>query len=191
MSRLRLFTCFAAIALLSPAAPARPATLELRDLEGRLIDPFAGKKAEASVFIFLRTDCPISNAYAPEIRRLQQKYLSHGIAFWLVFLDRDQLPATIKKHLAEYDLSCPVLRDSRHELARVAGARVTPEAAIFKSTGERFFVGRIDNRFITFGKARPAATIHDLDDALAALLAGRQAPRSTGPAIGCFIDDLR
>ncbi len=34
--------------------------------------------------------------------------------------------------------------------------------------------GRIDDRYLTFGTQRPAATRHDLADALNAALAGRQ-----------------
>jgi hypothetical protein len=39
------------------------------------------------VLVFVRTDCPISNRYAPELRRLQDRFAPRGMAFWLVYPD--------------------------------------------------------------------------------------------------------
>jgi hypothetical protein len=38
---------------------------------------------------------------------------------------------------------------------------------------------------------RPAATRHDLEDALEAILAGRPVANHRTPAVGCLIADLR
>ena len=43
------------------------------DLSGKAHDPFASP-ARARVFIFVRTDCPITNRYAPEVARLAQQF---------------------------------------------------------------------------------------------------------------------
>ncbi len=40
------------------------------DLAGKAVDPFAVARGKAVVLIFVRTDCPISNRYAPVIQRL-------------------------------------------------------------------------------------------------------------------------
>ncbi|MEA3212850.1 MAG: hypothetical protein QOE70_5907 [Chthoniobacter sp.] len=187
----RFLLLLAATWLLPGAAFSGNPPLDLVDLNGQRIDPFQQPKTTASAFLFVRTDCPISNAYAPEIRRLHEKYASRGVAFWLVYLDRDEAPAAIRKHVAEYQYPCGVLRDSRHALAKACGARVTPEAAVYSAQGKLVFVGRIDDRYVAFGKSRPEATTHDLDESLTALLAGRPVPRPAGPAIGCFIEDLK
>ena len=47
--------------------------------------------------------------------------------------------------------------------------------------------GRIDDRYLTFGTQRPAATRHDLADALNAALAGRQPTAPAAPPVGCAI----
>src|SRR5271154_4950286 len=39
------------------------------DLTGKARDPFTSQ-VRARVFIFVRTDCPITNRYAPELARL-------------------------------------------------------------------------------------------------------------------------
>ena len=78
----------------------------------------------------------------------------------------------------------------KHALVEAAGARVTPEAALFVpgAGGARLvYHGRIDDRFVEFGRMRPAPTTHELEDAIAAVLAGKAVPRASAPAIGCAI----
>ena len=75
-------------------------------------------------------------------------------------------------------------------LVRRAGATITPEAAVFGAAPEPLYLGRIDDRYVDFGKARPEATRHDLEQALDAVLDGRPVPEPRTEAIGCFIADL-
>jgi hypothetical protein len=51
--------------------------------------------------------------------------------------------------------------------------------------------GRIDNLFEDFGRARPAATTHELDEAIQAALDGKEAPNASVPGVGCYISDLK
>jgi hypothetical protein len=39
----------------------------------------------AIVFLFTSTDCPISNRYAPEVRRLAQRFGPDGVVFRLIY----------------------------------------------------------------------------------------------------------
>src|SRR3954453_16325251 len=59
------------------------------DLQGRAVDPFQMRDAGAIVLLFVRTDCPVSNRYAPEIERMRAKYAAQGVVFWLVYPDED------------------------------------------------------------------------------------------------------
>ena len=147
--------------------------------------PFGNARARAIVLIFIRTDCPISNRYAPEIQRIQKEFSSKGIEFWLVYPSEGS--ETIRKHAVEYGYTCGVLPDPHHEWVKLAGVKTTPEAAIFTSLKKLVYRGRIDNRYISFGKARGQPTTHDLEAALKALVEGRPIPPAKGPAIGCAI----
>src|SRR4051812_42063268 len=151
----------------------------------------AKSDARFVVCLFARTDCPISNSYAPEVRRMYEKFSPHGVAFYLVYPDPDESPQVIEKHLKEYSYPFPALRDPKHELVKLAEARITPEAAVFDARGKLLYHGRIDDRYVDFGKARLAATVHDLEQALEAILAGKAAPAAGGPAVGCFIADVK
>jgi hypothetical protein len=160
------------------------------DLQDRLIDPFKSTRAKAIVFLFVRTDCPISNRYAPEIQRLFKKYGPQGIDFWLVYPDLETQPAEIARHAKEYQLSLRALRDPRHALVQRAEVRVTPEAAVFFRDGRVVYRGPIDDRFADFGKERPSPTRRELEEALLAILHGQPVPTATTRAIGCYIQAI-
>ena len=165
--------------------------MRLPDLAGRQVEPLRDAGAKAVVFLFTRTDCPVSNRYAPEVRRLYQEFAPRGITFYLVYPDRDASVETIRQHLKEYQYELSVLRDPEHNLVKLTGVRVTPEAAVFLPDGRMVYRGRIDDRYVAFGKMRPAPTTRDLEEVLAAILAGRSVTDKTTTAVGCFIADLR
>lgn len=163
------------------------------DLSGRRADPFQKTGARAVVLIFVRSDCPISNRYAPEIQRLATRFSPSRVVFWLVFVDPRESAEVIRKHNEEYGLRLGVLRDPGHTLVKMTGAEITPEAAVFALGGSKrqvVYRGRIDNRYADFGKERPAATTHDLEQALEAVLSKRPVAHPTTRAVGCFISDL-
>src|SRR6266404_71440 len=184
----------AAILLVAGAVCAdEPAATDLRlpDLDGRQIEPLRAKDAKAIVFIFIRTDCPLSNRYAPEVRRLHDKFAKSGVRFWLVYPDQGESGEIIRNHIKEYEYRLSALRDPEHKLVKITGAQVTPEAAVFLPGGRMVYRGRIDDRYVALGKARPAPTTRDLEQVLEAILEGKQVTNKTTAAIGCFIPDLR
>ena len=83
------------------------------------------------------------------------------------------------------------LRDPRHAFAAKSRVRVTPEVAVYGRAGELLYHGRIDDRYADLGKARPAPTSRDLQSALVSLVSGKAAKPPSGPAVGCFIEELR
>jgi len=152
-------------------------------------DPFASA-ARARVLLFVRTDCPITNRYAPELQRLAQEFSSRGAAFWLVYPDPATTPQAIEQHRAQYNFPGTVLRDPRHSLVKLAHATTAPETAVFDAAGRLQYHGRIDDRWVNPGTARPAARTHDLEDAIAAVLAGRRPAQPATQAVGCSLADV-
>jgi hypothetical protein len=149
----------------------------------------AGTKA--IVFVFTSTDCPISNRYAPELTRLATEFAAKGVVFRLVYPDpHDDAPA-IRAHMDAYAYAgaMQALRDPKHALVKFAGATITPEAAVY-ADGRVQYRGRIDDRYVDLGVERPAATRHDLADAIAAVLAGRPVAVPETQPVGCFIADF-
>jgi hypothetical protein len=161
--------------------------------------PFDDPNARAIVLLFTRTDCPISNRYAPEIKRIYDAYSGQGVKFYLVYPDRDETSASIEKHRGEYAYPMPAIADPSHEWVARASVTITPEAAVFLRSATStplhewrlVYHGRIDNRYIDFGKSRREPSIHDLQNAIREALAGRAVVPSETKAIGCYIADLR
>jgi hypothetical protein len=159
------------------------------DLAGHPRDPFASA-ARVRVFLFVRTDCPITNRYAPELHRLAGEFKSHGVDFWLIYPDPDEAAGHIKDHVAQYGFPGMPLRDPGHELVRRARATVAPEAAVFNVAGRLMYHGRIDDWYVDIGKARAAPQTHDLENAISAVLAGKPVVKEQTRAIGCSLTDI-
>jgi hypothetical protein len=186
----RWLACGALVAIALAAEARGQGAASLLDLDGRARDPFQGSRSRAIVAVFSRTDCPISNRYAPELARLHGAFAPRGVEFRLVF-PGDQPVDTITRHLREFGYPFGVWRDPGFAFVDRAGATVTPEAAVFDARGTLLYLGRIDDRYISAARRRPAPTSRDLEEALAAILAGRPVATDRTPAIGCLINDLR
>jgi len=183
--------------LCSAAALAQtgPGSPQLRDLNGRMRMPFTPAGA-ANVVVFVATDCPVSNSYAPEIQRVCREYGPRGVECSLIYEDVDIHPTTahldreVRQHLQEYgyrDFTAIVDRERR--AANHAKASVTPQAFVIDRAGHIRYRGRIDNLYAAFGKTRQQVTSHDLRDALDAVLAGGKVAHAETEALGCFITD--
>jgi hypothetical protein len=161
-------------------------------LSGASVDALqAPAGTKAIVFLFTSTDCPISNRYAPEVRRIADAFAAKGVVFRLVYPSPADDARAIREHMASYSYAgiADGVRDSKLALVKFTGATVTPEAVVVVD-GRVAYRGRIDDRYVDLGRERPAATEHDLFEALAAIVAGKPAPHKTTQAIGCFISDL-
>ena len=175
-----------------PASKAAPSPgIALKDPDGRLVDPFlAAENSSAIVFLFASVDCPVSNRYAPEVQRLHATFASRNVAFWLVYPNPGDTPDAVREHLKAFGYPVHALLDPHHDLVKVTKVSITPEAAVFTRARTLAYHGRIDDKFVSLGVERPAATRHDLLDALTAVVAGKSPIEPSAPAVGCFIADF-
>ena len=167
-------------------------TVLVQALSGAPVDALqAPAGTRAIVFLFTSTDCPISNRYAPEVRRIAEAFGSKGVAFRLVYPSPAEDARAIREHMAAYSYTgiADAVRDPKLALVKFAGATVTPEAVVVVG-GKVVYRGRIDDRYVDLGRERPAPTRHDLFDALTAIVSGKTAPLATTQAVGCFVSDL-
>ena len=179
--------CAALLAGLSTTAIGQSA--DVLDLASHSRNPFTSP-ARVRVFLFVRTDCPVTNRYAPELQRIAQEFSGREVDFWLVYPDPSETAAAIKTHIASYQFPGTPLRDAHHELVKRAHATVAPEAAVFDGEGRLIYHGRIDDRWVEIGKARPVAQTHDLENAISDVLAGKTVVPSETRAIGCSLADV-
>jgi hypothetical protein len=194
MARALHLMTWTAVVVAMCSAQSRTVAAPLRavDLDGTPFDlARASEGATAAVFIFTAIECPISNRYAPEIQRIATAFRSRGVRTWLVFANSVDQPAAIRTHMTKFGLTLPALRDPAHDLVRLAGATISPEAAVLDRRGRVRYHGRIDDRWVEFGRDRPAPTKRDLEDAIAAVLEGRPIPEPVTQAVGCYLSDFK
>jgi AhpC/TSA family len=175
--------CFAAG--LCFAGPGESTDLVINDLDGVARHPLEPAEKLASVLIFYGHDCPISNAYAPEINRICASHTN--FAFYIVQVDPDLTLAAARAHAREYDLRAPVLLDPQHRLIKLLKPTVTPDVIVLGKNGEVLYRGRIDDLYAEIEKKRGMVTQHDLRDALDAIAAGQPVKQKETKAIGCII----
>lgn len=166
------------------------ASTSAEDLYGRSVDPLKSPHGRVVVLLFVRTDCPISNRYAPLLQSLSTEFRGRA-NFWLVYPDRAESASQIRAHLSAYHYSLPTLRDPRHQLVKQAQATITPEAAVFDPNGRLLYHGRIDNQYEELGAPpRPKPTTHELADAITAALNHTSVSSDHVSATGCYIADV-
>lgn len=142
------------------------------------------------VLLFVRTDCPISNRYAPEIERIYEKYSAEGFEMRSVYPEPGLSSEDMLRHQKDYGLKIPASLDPNHQQVHLAKATVTPEAAVFVQ-GKLVYRGRIDNWYVDIGKSRPKPTEHSLEDVLRLISQGKvPAFRETSP-VGCVIEPVQ
>lgn len=132
------------------------------------------------LLFFVGAECPVSNFYAPEIRRLGEAWIERGGRVWLVYSEPGLALRDAEAHALTYGLPGTIILDVPRSLAASHGVSRVPTSVV-----PGVYKGRIDDRYSPEGKRRNEARSHDLEDALNALAVGRSpAPRET-PVFGC------
>jgi hypothetical protein len=166
---------------------AGDASVRLRDLDGNLRTPLAAM-GQAAVLFFVATDCPISNFYAPEVQGICKDYGTRGVSCSLVYEDVQVDSSSARKHMADFGYrGFSAFLDLDRKLATKLNATVTPEAVVLDHAGKVRYRGRINNFYAELGKPRRQATVHDLRDALDAVLAGKTVAVAETRPVGCYI----
>ncbi|MBA4190730.1 MAG: hypothetical protein C0467_22320 [Planctomycetaceae bacterium] len=160
-----------------------------RDLDGKEQTPLAVDGVKAHALLFVSTDCPIANSYAPEINALVKDLAASPVRFYAIHVEPDLTPDAARKHAKEYGLNLPILLDPKQELVAATGVTRVPEVAVILPDGTVAYRGRIDDRYAALGKKRPAPTERDLRDALTAILEGKAVATPRTTAVGCVIPD--
>ena len=186
---LRVAIFLFATLLLPPQAAQKLGT----DLSGHPVEQLAPAGTKAVVLFFAASDCPISNRYIPEIERLAREFAPQGVAFWWVYPNPTDTAEVVRQHQQQFNFHGQIVLDSDQRITQMAHATMTPEVALFVPASPQLrevYLGRVDDRYIALGQERPAATKHDLEDAVHAVLAHQPVLKPGGPAVGCAIVPL-
>jgi len=163
--------------------------LAVRDIDGVVREPLRIEKGHIGALFFVTNDCPISNYYSREIRRICEDYSNRGVGCALVYSDKAMTDSQAREHARDYGHGdYPRIVDRKHELVKATGAAINPTAVLVNPDGAIVYRGRVDNAFAAIGKQRRVITQHDVRDALDAVLAGRPVLNPQSPPLGCYIE---
>lgn len=163
-------------------------SIAVRDIDGISREPLKVEKGHAEALFFITNDCPVSNYYSHEIRRICDDYAQRGVGCTLVYTDPAMTDEQAREHAKEYGHGAyPKIVDRAHALVKATGAAINPTAVVVKPDGSIAYRGRIDNFYAAIGRPRRVVTQHDLRDALDAVVAGKPVAEPEAPPIGCYI----
>jgi peroxiredoxin len=161
----------------------------LPDCVGKAVGLADFKDSKYLVIAFLGTECPVSNAYVPILRDLQEQYRAKRVQVIGINANAGDSTDAITKHARKYDISFPVLVDARQSTLPLFGARRTPEVFVLDTRSVIRYRGRIDDQ-ITPTYRRDEPRRRDLREALEDLLAGRKVRVDATEAAGCLITPM-
>lgn len=155
---------------------------KLPDADGKEHSLTSLKGKAGTVFIFIATQCPVSNAYNARMQKLADDYRAKGVNVVGINSNVKELAPEVKQHAADKGLAFTILKDTGNVVADRFDAQVTPEAYLLDAAGKLVYRGRIDN-----SRNGDSITASELRDALDSVLAGKPVEKSEVKAFGCSI----
>jgi len=177
-----------AVAVL-PEPFARPSIDDpgtLRDIRGlrRSLSEFSG--ARAYVVVFMGTDCPLANQYAPRLNELYQQYAPRGVEFLGVYPNEQESIDMVAAHAQDHDFPFPILKDLQQGLANELGVTRTPEVCVLNQQFLTRYRGRIDDQY-DVNRRQSAPNADYLVQALDSELANREVKVPLTEPTGCLL----
>ncbi|AEB11377.1 thioredoxin family protein [Marinithermus hydrothermalis] len=159
---------------------------ELKDPEGRAYRLSEFKEPLLAV-IFMCNHCPYVVGSVGRMVDLARRYAGRVAFIGINANDYtrypDDSPEGMKRFAAEHGIPFPYVLDETQKVAKAYGALRTPEVFLFDEQRTLRYHGRIDDS----PRDATRVTERNLEDAIQALLAGREPPKARAEAVGCTI----
>ena len=159
--------------------------LHLKDLNN---NEYKIIKNTINVFVFLDTECPISQQYVRNLETLRLAFSQKNIQFWAVFPTKGVTKDEIIAFQEKYDFQYSSVIDYNMKLTKKLDAKTTPEVFIVNNKNRILYRGAIDDLYYDLGKKRPEASIFYLKDALNNIINKQKITIQKTEAIGCDIE---
>jgi len=141
---------------------------------------------QAHVLFFFSNTCPVARRYMARMSTLATKYHENGVRVIGVNASPADTVLDIAQHALAFDLAFPVVKDADFSVVRTLAVTRTPEIVVLDKKFTLRYRGRIDDQY-RLGGIRPAASRHDLTNALDELLAGDTITSPVTRSEGCAV----
>ena len=159
----------------------------LENIDGKMVSLADFKDAKGFIVTFTCNTCPYAVAYEDRIEALNKKYAKKGYPVIAIMPNKpgDNL-AAMKARAKAKGFTFPYLMDKGQEIYPQYGATKTPHIYILEKTKKGNvvkYIGAIDDNY----KDPEAVKERYVEDAVDALLAGKEIKTTETRAIGCSI----
>lgn len=169
----------------------RVENFQLKNVDGKMVSLSDYSDEKGVILIFDCNTCPYSKAYNQRIIDLHANYSAKGFPVVTINAnDPNMSPgdsfAEMVKRAENKDYKFPYLLDETQDVARAFAATNTPHVFLLSKSGGGFvvaYIGAIDNN------PRDASTADKryVEEAISAILQGKQVPVKRTKAVGCGI----
>ena len=163
-----------------------PAWKDLPGTDGRLHSWNDVADRDAVVVAFTCNSCPYAVDYETRIDELARKHAGKGARVAVIAINSNLIPEdsfeAMKRRAVERGFSFPYLCDGSQEVAKSFGAVRTPEFFVLDRERRIVYMGAFDDA------TKPAdVKKRHVEDAINAVLAGRDVAVKETPPVGCLI----
>ena len=164
-------------------------SFSLPDFNGRTVSSADVKGSKALVVAFICKHCPFVKHIRQEFSRFAREYEAKGLQVVAIASNDitafpEDGPEGMKQEAAEAGYVFPYLFDEKQQVARAFRAACTPDLFLFDASGRLAYRGQFDG---SRPKNDVPVTGADLRAAADAVLAGKTAPETQRPSMGCNI----
>ena len=164
---------------------------KLRNVDDKMVSLSDYSDQKGVILIFDCNTCPYSRAYNQRIIDLHEKYSPKGFPVITINAnDPNMSPGDsfeeMVKRAKNKSYKFPYLVDESQEVARAFGATNTPHVFLLNKSGSDFvvaYIGAIDNN----SRDASSADKRYVEDAISAILQGKQVPVKKTKAVGCGV----
>jgi len=138
------------------------------------------------VLFYTANGCPVARHAVPRLKELRQKFAKEGVLFMMVNATDGGDRRGIQKEAFEFHINFPILMDETQMFTKGLGVDRTGEAILIRGGDWRIlYRGAIDDG-VGQGAQKPATEAY-LEDAIGAMLAGREVANPQTRVAGCKI----
>jgi len=162
------------------------ADFTLKDVVGDAHSLYQLRGKNATVVIFIATQCPYSNAFNQTMEKLYEDYQGRDVGFIGINANKTEPAAEVAVHAKAKGLKFLILKDEGSVIANRLGARVTPEVFLLDSNMMLKYHGAVGNSKNPTTNPE-LATSDEARAALEAVLSGNPVQVAVTRAFGCTI----
>ncbi len=141
----------------------------------------------ATVFVMTDLTCPLSGKWRPEVARIASSWRDQGVRFVFVNPTAMDTAEQMEAEFKRLGIHGVAIDDRDRTLTATLGATSTTDVLLLDSAGTLRYRGAVNDQY-GLGHAKQEATVHYLNDAIAAVVENRTPSVDATLAPGCVID---